>query len=380
MKWMPQQSNAPAGSGEAVEWDAHRISAAADLGGSGMRVAAGRGRALAMAGIFLVMIGIGYASVRAQELTDAVTVAAAKEALFELAAGNLSRLDIAGLGALALVLSVILLKPLVVVGALLLIELSVGPTQRSRKNYLLVWLLQALLLIIATLLQRIATKIGIGPSEPLLAVGETLGPIGTALSTFSLYLLALMVADFIRYWLHRATHQIAILWRFHAIHHSVRDLDVLHNITHPLDHAARFLLVAVPSAFLIPAGAGDLYLFAAFLTIQAQLIHMNVPIHFGVFGNLICDNRYHFIHHSMDARDHNRNFAGLFPVFDMMFGTYRKPAAGALPATGLAGQEPPTTLGEYLLARRGSASGFGWGGREDDARADPAAAWAHPAR
>jgi sterol desaturase/sphingolipid hydroxylase (fatty acid hydroxylase superfamily) len=374
MKWMPPQISAPAASGEAVARDAHPILAAADLGRSSIRIAPGRGRALTTAGIFLLIMGIGYASVRVQKLTDAATVAAAKEALFGLAAGDLSRLDTAGVGALALVLSVALLKPLVVVGALLLIEWWVGPTERSRKNYLLVWVLQALLLIFATLLQRTATKIGIVPSEPLLAVGETLGPIGVALSTFSLYLLALLVADFIRYWFHRANHRFTILWRFHAIHHSARDLDVLHNITHPLEYVANFLLIAVPSAFLIPTGAGDLYLFAAFLTIQAQLIHMNVPVHFGIFGNLICDNRYHFVHHSMDARDHNRNFAGLFPVLDMMFGTYRKPAAGALPATGLVDQEAPTTLGQYLLARRGSPSEFGRGGREDYMRADPATA------
>jgi lathosterol oxidase len=77
---------------------------------------------------------------------------------------------------------------------------------------------------------------------------------------------------------------------------------------------------------------------------------MNGPIHLGPLNRLVADNRYHFIHHSRDPRHFNSNFAAIFPVIDVMFGTWRKPGRG-LPETGLDGQLAPSTLAGYLLAR-----------------------------
>ena len=38
------------------------------------------------------------------------------------------------------------------------------------------------------------------------------------------FLIMLIVADFLRYWLHRASHRYYVLWRFHAVHHSPHKL------------------------------------------------------------------------------------------------------------------------------------------------------------
>ena len=76
-----------------------------------------------------------------------------------------------------------------------------------------------------------------------------------------------------------------------------------------------------------------------------------IPIHLGPLGDwLLCDKRYHFIHHSIDPEHHNKNFAERFPVLDMMFGTHH-PGGTGTNAVGLADRAPPQRLGEYLTVK-----------------------------
>ena len=37
----------------------------------------------------------------------------------------------------------------------------------------------------------------------------------------------MLAADLVQYWVHRALHRVPALWRFHAIHHSIREMDWL---------------------------------------------------------------------------------------------------------------------------------------------------------
>lgn len=49
-------------------------------------------------------------------------------------------------------------------------------------------------------------------------------------------ILALVVGEIGFYWGHRLTHKIPLLWRFHSVHHSTREIDFLTNTrAHPVD-------------------------------------------------------------------------------------------------------------------------------------------------
>lgn len=93
--------------------------------------------------------------------------------------------------------------------------------------------------------------------------------------------------------------------------------------------------------------------------IQGQLLHMNVPLHYGSFAAILADNRFHFIHHSRDPADFKANYAGVVPVYDRLFGTYRAPRGETLPPTGLASWDGKAGLADYLLARRTGAARAG---------------------
>jgi sterol desaturase/sphingolipid hydroxylase (fatty acid hydroxylase superfamily) len=71
------------------------------------------------------------------------------------------------------------------------------------------------------------------------------------------------------------------------------------------------------------------------------LMHMNMRLPLGPFTPLLVGPQYHRIHHSSLETHCDKNFAGWFPVLDIMFGSYYKPLPGEYPLTGLASGELP---------------------------------------
>lgn len=299
--------------------------------------------------IVAAMLSIFLVAGLVATVADPPTIAAARDALTRLARADLAFTAAEARG-LVLTAGIVFLQPLLVPGLLLLVERHAGPRRREPKNYALAWLVQASFLGFATLLGYAAAKLGLFPAQPLFRADASSGPAGLLLQTLPMYLLVLFIHDFFRYWLHRAQHRFAILWRFHAVHHSPRDLDILHAVIHPVDQIGFLLLVVLPTAFLVGIDGGQLYLLYALALVQSSLLHMNVPVNLGPLRRFVCDNRLHFLHHRLDRGECDVNFATVFPVFDRMFGTYCEPAPGPLPATGLADGRP-TRFSHYLLAR-----------------------------
>ena len=303
------------------------------------------------------VLAVGLMAPLSAGLLDAPTIAGAREAVLGVGRGEILPLLSESRG-LALIAGIVLVQPLAILGILLLIELKTGPREREAKNRRLTWLVQLSFLTFASILDYASAKLGLLPTEPLLRFRAADSAAGILLQILPMFLLTLLLTDFFRYWFHRAQHRFAFLWRFHAVHHSSRDLDVLHNFSHPVEVFGNLFLIAVPTAFLIGVESGQLYVVAAFFAVQGHLHHMNVPVHYGPLRHLVCDNRYHFVHHSRIRAESDSNYAGMFPLFDHLFGTYHAPAPGPLPATGLA-EGQPTRLSHFLLARWPAEEGAG---------------------
>lgn len=303
--------------------------------------------------ILLLVSAVGLGALLAEAAFDAPSIGIPRDLLARLAAGALTRQELLFL---ALAGATILVPPLIVIALLLAIERWAGPRARGRKNHRLAWLVQAVFVTAAALITMIMATIGIIPDTHWLRPDPAAGPLLAIAQTLLLFLAAIAIADALRYWVHRAQHAIPLLWRFHAVHHGPGDLDVLHNFTHPVEKLVNLLLITVPTAFLVGADGTSLLLVAGFFAVQGQLLHMNVPLRYGRFAAIIADNRFHFVHHSRDPADFNRNFAGVLPVLDRLFGTYRAPTGERLPPTGLAEWQGRNRLADYLLARPAAAS------------------------
>jgi sterol desaturase/sphingolipid hydroxylase (fatty acid hydroxylase superfamily) len=148
-------------------------------------------------------------------------------------------------------------------------------------------------------------------------------------------LAAFFITDLFQYWTHRFFHLHTYLWRFHSVHHSTKHMDWLAGSrTHFID------IFFTRSAAFIP-----LYVFGfspvvfntyvVFMAIHAVLIHTNTRINFGVLKYIIATPQYHHWHHCEDPKYYGKNFATIFPVIDMMFGTYYLPGNVWPEGTGL---------------------------------------------
>lgn len=203
------------------------------------------------------------------------------------------------------------------------------------------------LLVFAPFPAMPAPMLNLGQAE----VQSLLGP----LAPVAIALAALLVYDFCDYWVHRALHRFAFLWRFHSMHHSVEHLDSLNSYSHPVDLASStvvFILVSLWIGFTFET----MLLFLAFQTIHERLLHTRAPINFGVLGAVLVDNRTHFLHHDRVEARSGKNFAGTFTIFDRLFGTYQRPDPRVLSETGLEDQRPPETVVDFFLGRPGTVS------------------------
>ena len=145
------------------------------------------------------------------------------------------------------------------------------------------------------------------------------------------------------YWGHRLTHHVPFLWRFHAVHHSIEQMDwVASGRLHPLDSAFTQAFALTP-VFLLGYGGGTFAGATIFFTLLALFQHANVRIRFPVLRWIVNTPEWHHWHHSVDPEARDKNFG--LPLVDLLFGTAYLPR-GRRP-TGF-GVEDPVPAAGYL--------------------------------
>lgn len=145
----------------------------------------------------------------------------------------------------------------------------------------------------------------------------------------------LFLSDLLFYWYHRAQHAISWLWPLHELHHSDAELNVTTSMrSYWLEYPIQVLLISLPVQLLVgvsvPTAAWSLLMTTSWLYVT----HTNVRLRMGPLTPVICGPQLHRIHHSIEPRHQNKNFAQFFPVIDVLFGTYYKPGRDEFPATG----------------------------------------------
>jgi hypothetical protein len=84
---------------------------------------------------------------------------------------------------------------------------------------------------------------------------------------------------------HLANHRVRMLWRFHELHHSQEDLNVLTVFrTHPLIHVS-YLIALIPGVVLLANGAVSTSLLVIYGGILA-FEHSNTNLGFGPLGRI----------------------------------------------------------------------------------------------
>jgi len=166
---------------------------------------------------------------------------------------------------------------------------------------------------------------------------------------------ALVVGEFGYYWGHRWMHEIPVLWRFHAIHHSAEEMDWLINTrAHPVDVFFGRFCGLVPIYLLgLAQPLGNTLdsvplLFALIGSLWGFFVHANVNWRFGPLEWLVTTPAFHHWHHTNDSPALiDKNYAAMLPCIDRLFGTHYLPRH--LPEKyGISG-DMPTQLSSQIL-------------------------------
>lgn len=134
-------------------------------------------------------------------------------------------------------------------------------------------------------------------------------------------LLATLLVDVVKYWYHRWTHEVPLLWRFHSIHHSLDRLEMLRaSYFYPIDI---FLTVGMGTLTMLVVGAGyELIVFHnVYAGITGLLNHSNADLKCGFFDVFLNSPGHHRAHHSVGLPGSNANYGSFFNFADRMFGT-----------------------------------------------------------
>lgn len=159
-----------------------------------------------------------------------------------------------------------------------------------------------------------------------------------------------MIGNFFYYWLHRAQHRFAWLWAFHRVHHSITEMSATTSYHHVAEDLFQFAAVTLPMAVLLGVESGPVpWLVLVLAGTHGFYIHCSARLDIGPLRYLLCDNRFHRIHHSREARHRDRNFGTTTPLWDVLFGTAWFPRRAEWPAVGLDEVSEPRTLADYLL-------------------------------
>jgi sterol desaturase/sphingolipid hydroxylase (fatty acid hydroxylase superfamily) len=148
--------------------------------------------------------------------------------------------------------------------------------------------------------------------------------------------------------LHRAQHKW--FWRLHAVHHSIEELSGINSYFHWTEPFFRIFFISLPAAYLVGIdGLESIFLIELMVKVQGYYLHTPTNLHLGpVLRRVIADNRFHRVHHSVEPRHLNTNFAAGTTLWDQLFGTAYFPEEDEWPEVGVLGEPSARTLSEYL--------------------------------
>ena len=134
-------------------------------------------------------------------------------------------------------------------------------------------------------------------------------------------LLCVLVADLAQYWTHRAYHEVPLLWRFHAVHHSVKTMDWLAGSRqHMLELIATRVAVLAP-LYILGFSEAVMNGYILIVGFQAVFNHANVHLPWGPLKYLIVTPDFHHWHHASDDEAIDKNYAAHYAFLDHLFGT-----------------------------------------------------------
>ena len=144
-----------------------------------------------------------------------------------------------------------------------------------------------------------------------------------SLRGLGLWALALLAFDFCYYWKHRFGHEISVLWAAHSVHHQSED----YNLSTALRQTSTdflfgwifylpLFLLGMPFEIFVAVNALDL--------IYQFWVHTQVIGKLGWLDRVMVTPSNHRVHHAQNQTYIDKNYGGIFILWDRIFGTFQE--------------------------------------------------------
>jgi sterol desaturase/sphingolipid hydroxylase (fatty acid hydroxylase superfamily) len=182
--------------------------------------------------------------------------------------------------------------------------------------------------LVSSMLVQLITFLALAPSSMVNAQVDWLdgvrGAVG-GLPWLVQFALAMLLTDLVQYWFHRLFHRVPFLWGFHAVHHSARAMDWLAGSRMHFIEIVLLRGVTTLPLFTLGFAPSVMQAYVGMVYVYASLIHANVAGDFDRLGRFLVIPRFHHWHHAIDPAGVDKNFAIHFPWLDRLFGTHYLP-------------------------------------------------------
>lgn len=154
---------------------------------------------------------------------------------------------------------------------------------------------------------------------------------------------SLFILDLTAYSWHVANHRVALLWRFHSVHHSDEIFDASTAVRFHIGELLVSLVVrlAVVAFFGLPVFG--ILVFEIVYAFFNFFVHGNIRLPEGFrrkFAAVFVTPDLHRFHHSANKDDLNTNFGTIFSIWDRMFRTFVHSASRSNYKVGLPDAAP----------------------------------------
>jgi sterol desaturase/sphingolipid hydroxylase (fatty acid hydroxylase superfamily) len=150
---------------------------------------------------------------------------------------------------------------------------------------------------------------------------EPLAVSNIAINPWS-WVLAVIVADFSYYWMHRCEHRVRILWGLHNTHHSSPEFNLTTSFRLSWVESLVEWVFFVPMVLIgfdVVQVIGGLLI----VVIYQTWIHTEKIGKLGWLDGVFNTPSAHRVHHGVNPEYIDKNYGGIFILWDRLFGTYQ---------------------------------------------------------
>ncbi|KAJ2952179.1 hypothetical protein O0L34_g4459 [Tuta absoluta] len=152
------------------------------------------------------------------------------------------------------------------------------------------------------------------------------------------WILAAIGVDFCYYWMHRACHEVHVLWAQHQVHHTSEDFNMGVGIRQSILQGWCGFIFYLPLALVIPPA--QFVMHHQFSYLYMFWIHTETIKTLGPLEHILNTPSHHRIHHGSNPYCIDVNYGGVLIIWDKLFGTFRPEMEGDRIVYGLIYQQP----------------------------------------